>query len=135
LFIQVPFKRKGSKKRKRFTPTSNKEKNGSSHACIFFFIKTKPPQTKEIEGGSDLVKPEDGAKRIIRGLEGGYFVIPWSFFPEDILRMLGHGIALRDTPLIDLFLTPILVFIAPLLTYLSFDAVVLNSKKAAKKRD
>eukprot|EP01116_Phalansterium_solitarium_P021745 TRINITY_DN689_c0_g1_i2.p2 TRINITY_DN689_c0_g1~~TRINITY_DN689_c0_g1_i2.p2 ORF type:complete len:232 (+),score=97.86 TRINITY_DN689_c0_g1_i2:516-1211(+) len=90
--------------------------------------KTKPPECKQIEGTAALATPEQSAACLIDGLRRGRFAITYDLFPTELLRCAGNGLSVRDRPLLDVLLSPVLALLGPLLTYLSFDCVVLATK-------
>jgi len=95
--------------------------------------KSKPQETKIIEGASSLIPPDKVAQALLDGLKRGQYMITNEFISE-ILRMLSHGITIRDNYFMDLLLTPIMVLISPFVVY-SFDSVVRSSKKRISKKN
>ncbi|CAI5714903.1 unnamed protein product [Hyaloperonospora brassicae] len=69
---------------------------------------TKPAETKEIEGVSALVPPEDVAQSLIDGMSDGHFSITndiMIFF----LRILGNGVAPRYNTMLETVMLPLLI--------------------------
>jgi len=97
--------------------------------------KTKPKETKEIEGATTpLVSPELSAEILLRNLKKGAFYVVSELIPGDLTRSLCHPIhAPRSNFLWDLIITPICVFIDPA-NRVGMDQVVYKSRSSAKKR-
>jgi len=95
-------------------------------------LKLKPPENRTIEGNSPL-SADYCAVSLINGLKKGTFMISPQFYPDTLLRMVGNGMSVRDTPVLDLLLTPILILWTPIGLYLDLDSVVLKSKNKQKK--
>eukprot|EP01117_Protostelium_nocturnum_P006776 TRINITY_DN2433_c0_g1_i1.p1 TRINITY_DN2433_c0_g1~~TRINITY_DN2433_c0_g1_i1.p1 ORF type:complete len:333 (+),score=138.73 TRINITY_DN2433_c0_g1_i1:71-1069(+) len=94
--------------------------------------KTKPEETKKIEGAASHMTPEQAAKILVKGFQSGNFATTAEFFPSELLRVVSHGISVRNNFLLDVFLAPILVLAAPLINN-DTDGVVTASRNKSKK--
>ncbi|CAI5701140.1 hypothetical protein KXD40_004280 [Peronospora effusa] len=92
--------------------------------------RTKPPETKTIEGVSELVHPDKVAQSLINGVSDGQFSItndPMIF----ILRVLANGVAPRYNTMME---TIMLILLIPIQVGFGFfmDFVVRQTKHARR---
>lgn len=91
--------------------------------------KTKPEETKTIEGISELTPPDDVAQTLIDGISNGQFSITnevMIFF----LRVIANGVAPRANSMLEMVLLPIIV---PIQIGFGF-FMDFTVKQAAKKK-
>lgn len=94
--------------------------------------RTKPTECKTIEGGSALVSATTAARVLIAGLTYRSFAIT-NDVGISLLRLLGNGMAPRQSVLMDLVLTPLAIIIQTF--YLAFmDGVVLCQRRSNSNR-
>ncbi|TDH68995.1 hypothetical protein CCR75_000924 [Bremia lactucae] len=94
--------------------------------------RTKPSETKTIEGVSELVHPDKVAQSLINGVSDGLFSItndPMVF----ILRVLANGVAPRYNTMLETVLLPLVV---PIQVGFGFfmDYIVTQNKRAHKTK-
>uniref|UniRef100_M4B3A7 3-dehydrosphinganine reductase n=1 Tax=Hyaloperonospora arabidopsidis (strain Emoy2) TaxID=559515 RepID=M4B3A7_HYAAE len=94
--------------------------------------RTKPAETKTIEGVSALVQPEDVAQSLINGISDGQFSITndiMIFF----LRILGNGVAPRYNTMLETVMLPLLI---PIQVGFGFfmDFTVWQAKRARENK-
>jgi len=95
--------------------------------------KTKPPETRAIEGSSSLNSPDYCAQCVVDGLKNGRYAITSEIFPTIALRMLSLGVTFRDSILLDVILTPLCILICPIFVYIMDSTVQSSSRKSSKK--
>jgi len=88
--------------------------------------KTKPSETRKIEGSSKLVSAESAAASLMSGLANGTFAIT-NDFGVWLLRVVGNGMSPRSFTTVELLLSPLIVLIQ--VFYIMFmDHVTLRSR-------
>lgn len=92
--------------------------------------RTKPDETREIEGTSKLVSAESAAQSMLNGISYGDFAIT-NDIGVWLLRVLGNGVAPRKNVVLETILLPLLVVIQTVFV-LFMDSVVGKSKKVKK---
>ncbi|KAF1794427.1 NAD(P)-binding domain [Phytophthora cactorum] len=94
--------------------------------------RTKPPETKTIEGVSEPLHPDKVAQSLINGVSDGQFSItndPMIF----ILRVLANGVAPRSNTMMETVMLPLLI---PIQVGFGFfmDFIVWQTKRAREKK-
>ena len=101
--------------------------------------KTKPKETRDIEGTSALVSPESAAKSMLDGLRRGTFFIGAIHGKGEyaitndigvwVLRVVGNGMAPRQTTFLEMLLMPLFVVIQTVyLLFMDYTVRVAKSK-------
>ena len=90
--------------------------------------RTKPVETREIEGTSQLVSAESAAKSMINGISYGDFAIT-NDIGVWLIRVLGNGIAPRKNVVLETLLMPLLVVIQTIFVEFMDYVVCKKTKK------
>lgn len=90
--------------------------------------KTKPPETRTIEGVSEVNPPDAVAQSLIDGISDGQFSITNEFMPF-LLRALANGVAPRNNSVLEAVILPIALPIQ-MGFGLFMDIVVSQARKA-----
>ncbi|PRP79742.1 putative 3-ketodihydrosphingosine reductase [Planoprotostelium fungivorum] len=95
--------------------------------------KTKPAETKEIEGPASLLSPDQCATFLIKAMQSGHFTATNEFFPVELMRVVAQGVSSRHNVLMDIILAPIVVLVSPFILW-GIDGVVRKKRDSLKKK-
>ncbi|TYZ68331.1 hypothetical protein PybrP1_000716, partial [[Pythium] brassicae (nom. inval.)] len=97
--------------------------------------KTKPAETKTIEGVSELMHPDAVAQSLVDGISDGQFSIT-NEVPIFVLRMIANGVAPRHNTVLEMVLFPLaMLFQVGFGLFMDFTVSQAAKKQAKDKKE